>query len=40
VQVLSVNRILMAEKVTHSWDGQLHKMTVEVKNFDQLGGAA
>ena len=40
VQVLSVNRILMAEKVTHSWDGELHKMTVEVKNFDQLGGAA
>lgn len=40
VQVLSVNRILMAEKVTHSWEGELHKMTVEVKNFDQLGGAA
>lgn len=38
VDSLSVSRLLLAEKVTHSFDGDDHSMTVEVKNFDNLGG--
>ena len=38
VDSLSVSRLLLAEKVTHSFDGDDHTMTVEVKNFDNLGG--
>lgn len=39
VEELSKNRLLLAEKVTHSYDGDSHTMSVEVKNFEQLGGA-
>ncbi|HBI63013.1 MAG TPA: hypothetical protein DDY31_17715 [Lachnospiraceae bacterium] len=37
---LAVSRLLMAEKVTHSFDGDAHTMSIEVKSFEQLGGAA
>lgn len=40
VQELSMNRLLLAEKVTHKYDGGAHTMDVEVKNFEQLGGAS
>jgi hypothetical protein len=35
-----MNRLLLAEKVTHKYDGGAHTMDVEVKNFEQLGGAS
>lgn len=38
VQELSMNRLLLAEKVTHKYDGGAHTMDIEVKNFEQLGG--
>lgn len=38
VQDLSMNRLLLAEKVTHTYKGEAHEMSVEVKNFEQLGG--
>lgn len=39
VATLSANRILLAEKVTHTYEGaSAHTMSVEVKNFEQLGG--
>lgn len=38
VDALNTNRILLAEKVTHRYEGSgLHTMSVEVKNFSQLG---
>lgn len=38
---LTFNRILLIEKVTHKYEGSgYHTMSVEVKNFEQLGGAA
>lgn len=41
VESLSFNRILLAEKVTHTYEGSgYHKMKIDVKNFEQLGGAA
>jgi hypothetical protein len=40
VQELSMNRLLLAEKVTHKYDGSAHTMDIEVKNFEQLGGAS
>lgn len=37
---LSYNRILLAEKVTHSYEGSgYHTMSIDFKNFEQLGGA-
>ena len=41
VEELSKNRLLLAEKVTHSYKGaNFHTMSIEVKNFEQLGGAS
>lgn len=41
IKDLSFNRVLLCEKVTHSYQGSnYHTMTIEVKNFEQLGGAA
>lgn len=40
IETLSMNRLLVAEKVTHTYEGNAHTMSVEVKNFDQLGGAS
>lgn len=41
VESLSFNRILLAEKVTHTYEGSgYHKMKIDVKNFEQLGGAS
>ena len=37
VEPLSKNRLLLAEKVTHSYEGEDHTMRVEVKDFEQLG---
>lgn len=36
---LSATRLLLAEKVTHKFDGDCHTMSIEVKSFEQLGGA-
>ena len=38
VDGLASPRLLLAEKVTHSFDGDNHTMNIEVKSFDQLGG--
>lgn len=35
---LSVSRLLLAEKVTHTFEADDHTMSVEVKDFGQLGG--
>lgn len=32
------SRLLLAEKVTHHFDGDNHTMSIEVKSFDHLGG--
>lgn len=41
VESLSFNRVLLAEKVTHTYEGSgYHKMKIDVKNFEQLGGAS
>lgn len=39
VTELSVTRLLLAEKVTHTFEGEDHTMKIEVRSFDQLGGA-
>ena len=38
VDSLSVSRLMLTEKVTHSFDGDDHTMNIEVKNFENLGG--
>ncbi len=38
VDSLSVSRLLLAEKVTHTFEADDHTMSVEVKNFENLGG--
>ena len=35
---LNVTRLLLAEKVTHSFEADDHTMSIEVKSFQQLGG--
>ncbi len=35
---LAVSRLLLAEKVTHRFEGGGHTMSIEVKSFEQLGG--
>lgn len=35
---LNVTRLLLAEKVTHSFETDDHTMSIEVKSFQQLGG--
>ena len=39
IEVLAGSRLLLAEKVTHKWDGEFHTMDIEVKSFEQFGGA-
>ncbi len=38
VDGLASSRLLLAEKVTHNFDGGVHTMSIEVKSFEQLGG--
>lgn len=38
VRDLSVSRLLLCEKVTHSFETDTHTMSIEVKDFQQLGG--
>lgn len=38
VDSLSVSRLLLAEKVDHSIEDGQHTMTIEVEDFQQLGG--
>ncbi len=38
IEELSVSRLLLAEKVTHKFEADVHTMKIEVKNFQQLGG--
>lgn len=38
VETLSYNRLLLAEKVSHKYEGEDHTMSIEVRSFDQLGG--
>ncbi len=40
VDDLSSTRLLLAEKVTHRFEGEDHTMTIEVKSFEQLGGGS
>lgn len=35
---LAITRLLLAEKVTHSFEGDSHTMSIEVKSFEQMGG--
>ena len=37
---LSVTRLLLAEKVTHTFEEGDHTMSIEVKSFEQLGGVS
>ena len=36
--VQSMVRLMLTEKVTHTFDGGGHTMSIEVKDFSQLGG--
>lgn len=38
VQELTLNRVLLVEKCTHSYEGDYHTMSLDVKSFSQLGG--
>lgn len=38
VSDLATPRLLLAEKVTHRFEGGAHTMSIEVKSFEQLGG--
>lgn len=40
VKDLRMPRLLLAEKVTHSFEGGSHTMSIEVKSFQQLGGVS
>ena len=41
IEELSFNRVLLVEKCTHTYEGSnYHTMSLEVKSFEQLGGAA
>lgn len=40
VTELSTSRLLLAEKVTHNFEGDAHTMKIEVKSFQQLGGVS
>lgn len=35
---LQVSRLLLTEKVTHNFENDVHTMSIEVKDFQQLGG--
>lgn len=38
IEDLEVSRLLLAEKVTHKFETDTHTMSIEVKDFQQLGG--
>lgn len=38
IDALSVQRLLIAESVTHNFEAGDHTMSIEVKNFEQFGG--
>lgn len=39
IETLSLNRVLLVERATHSYEGSdYHTMSLEVKSFSQLGG--
>ena len=38
IQDLSFNRVLLVEKCTHSYEGDYHTMSLDVRSFSQLGG--
>ena len=38
IDELSIVRLMLAEKVTHTFDDGGHTMSIEVKDFSQLGG--
>ncbi len=38
IEELAVPRLLLAEKVTHNFEADVHTMSIEVKSFEQLGG--
>lgn len=38
VQELTLNRVLLVEKCTHSYEGDYHTMSLDVRSFSQLGG--
>lgn len=38
VTELSVPRLMLAERVNHTFEGDSHTMSIEVKDFSQLGG--
>ena len=38
VNALRISRLLLAEKVTHKFEADTHTMSIEVKDFGQLGG--
>ena len=38
IRELSMVRLMLTEKVTHTFDGGGHTMSIEVKDFSQLGG--
>lgn len=40
VEDLATSRLLLAEKVTHSFEGEAHTMSIEIKSFAQLGGVS
>lgn len=38
IEDLGTTRLLLAEKVIHTFETDIHTMKIEVKNFEQLGG--
>ncbi len=40
IEDLTATRLLLAEKVTHSFEGEAHTMSIEIKSFAQLGGVS
>ena len=40
VEDLKLSRLLLVEKVTHTFEYDMHVMSIEVKDFQQMGGAS
>ena len=40
IEDLTATRLLLAEKVTHSFEEEAHTMSIEIKSFAQLGGVS
>lgn len=38
IKDLEISRLLLTEKVTHKFESDIHTMSIEVKDFQQLGG--